>query len=264
MIKRKISIMCQLIILFLLCLDSVSAVVAEDCGDCDKTPTFPGNASRCRCEGAPIIVATFANGMNTIDSIHPVILSANGGCPPYTLTINSSNYSLSNNGKMGSAYDTITLNASSGLCGSTYNNSNTVCTVTITDSCPINPKSSEIQIRNTSGAWIIVERISSKERRGSPCGLGGGQVCEYFPGTNAMNIIQGGEKWVITRNTCFTESCTVCPYTTNWKWNGGNHYPPCGSPGECVLANSDFTAPLCSSRVEINSMRYEYYQWRCQ
>lgn len=119
--------------------------MAGDCGDCKNPPTFPGNASRCQCEAVPTIVATFTGGMDTIDSSHPVTLSANGGCPPYTWSTLSKGYSLIDNRDR-----TMTLSVISGTCSVNYDIS---ATIIVKDSCQVTPRSATIKIRNTAGMW---------------------------------------------------------------------------------------------------------------
>jgi hypothetical protein len=169
-----------LIILFVLCLNSVSVVrAAGDCGECNPPPTYPGNASRCQCYSNPKINATFADGIDTIDSSHPVTLSANGGCPPYTWTTSNSNYSLSNSGKTKNDLETITLTAATGSCGGVYNDSNIVCTVTVTDACGQQSRQSTIEIRNTMGHW---------GNRIYDCGSSGGELFEVVVGRTKYSL----------------------------------------------------------------------------
>lgn len=245
------------IILFVLYLNSISVVMAVDCGDCDPPPTYPGNASRCQCETVPTIVATFTGGIDTIDSTHPVTLKANGGCPPYKWTTSSSNYSLNNSGKTENDFDPITLTASSGSCGTTFNDSNVVCSVTVMDSSAITPKSATITIRNTVGYWgpTIYD-----------CQLGAGgtwyekvigdtkyQIAIYDMGAMTITGSCTGSEGVTDMGRVCNDLYTTSPYNTLYPFLGfGQTW---GRDDVCFLFNTSY------HRVEINFVQHEH--WEC-
>jgi len=166
MAKKIIQIGCMLIIPIVLFLNPVWKVIAGDCGDCNYPPTFPGNAILCT-EEVPNLVVTYAPGMATIDSSHPVALSATGGSPPYTWSTSSLGYNLDKT-LTTNDLEILTLSCLSGTCGTTYK---VVATVTVTDICG---KTSTVEIRNSSGKWANCYSFSQSCYSSCDCEGGSG------------------------------------------------------------------------------------------
>lgn len=154
MTKTNIFRTCMVTILFALCFNLISVTMAAaGCGDCNNPPTTSGDAEYPCCwqtkDAKPTIVATYSEGMDTIDSEHSVTLSINGSCPPYTWTMTSAGYSLTDNddGKK-------TLSVVSGTCGTSFD---IYATVTVTNACG----TTTIDIRHAGGYWVGVTSSGS-------------------------------------------------------------------------------------------------------
>jgi hypothetical protein len=238
---KKINLLkCMSAILFFFILGLASISVAGNCGDCDEPPTIPGNA--CKCDGTkPTINATFAEGMDTIDSSNPVTLSASGGCPPYIWSVTGTGYDLSDNGN-----GTKKLSVVSGTCiKNVTGNYDIYATVTVTDKCDL---SNEVQVRHTSGTWV------SK-------GTGKGVLvsCTYnrYIWKRASEFIIGHQRWLFTNHPWhFNRACTE----SYWEVASGTPVEPSVSPIEAHKLYSDCD---CGGNSVGHSNSYSYYEWEC-
>lgn len=129
MIKIIILKAIELIILLVFIFSPVNFVKA--CDDCNYTPTnnaptSAGNVIRTNCWNCDetasdtVIIATYEDETETIDSSNSVVLKANSGseeqyCGPYTWSTSSVGYSLSDT-ITNIENDTITLSVIGGTC----------------------------------------------------------------------------------------------------------------------------------------------------
>jgi hypothetical protein len=238
---KKINLLkCMSAILFFFILGLASFSVAGNCGDCDEPPTVPGNA--CKCDGTkPTINATFAEGMDTIDSINPVTLSASGGCPPYTWSLSGSGYSLVNNEN-----GTMKLSVISGICGDNYD---IYCSVTVTDTCG---NSVSATIRNTSGRWISKGSGSSNVFTIS---------CNYnrYYLHAIPQLIIGNQRWTFGLISYHWETGSCDPTWTNIL--SGSPVSPPISPKE---AHDRSSCTFNGSGHDVGfAYNYYYYEWGC-
>jgi hypothetical protein len=247
---EKINLLkCMSAILFFFILGLASICAAGDCGDCEEPPTFPGNASR--CDGTkPTINVTFTEGMDTIDSSNPVILSANGGCPPYEWSTISKGYILTNN-EDGS----VTLSVISGACGTDYDVNASLTVINGGD-----PAGSTIkEIRNTAGKWVYHGYAWSKN--GNCSGYNSAPLITC-PNT-LYEKIDGIYKWIA--NTFICEStCSKC--TSTWFPGGASGwveppFGPCDLAGEsnCPCIGNDLYGNACSAHARYCS----FFIWEC-
>jgi hypothetical protein len=162
---EKINLLkCMSAILFFFILGLASISAAGDCGNCNPPPTSAGNAYRCD-ENKPTIISS----SGTVSPGGSITLWVNSGGlanAPYSWSTSNGKYTLNKNSTNGDL-ETVTLTAASGSCGSVYNNSNIVCTVTVVDHCG---NQSTLKIRNSNGHWgtAIVD-----------CSIGGGGTTRY-------------------------------------------------------------------------------------
>jgi hypothetical protein len=263
--SRKITLhISMLIFLSVLSLNPpLAAIAAEDC-QCEKSaPSSPGNVSypegwECECTGAkPIIVATYSEGMDTIDSGRPVTLSVDTislSCPPYTWSTDSTGYSLTDNGN-----GIVTLSVISGTCGEDFD---IVATVTVEDGCDP-PESNTIEIRHTAGEWKLKKTGSNGANSFYICGEGDNNCTN-----GTVEYIKGYKKWgvVFSSNCIRNQRVTGIPGLYN-KWttlDEDEEYPPCGGPwncsqeqGSCGYHEGERLYCYCKARY------CYYYEWGC-
>lgn len=213
--------------------------IAGDCSDCNNAPSFPGNATRCKGDSNPIINVTFAQGMDTIDSSHPVTLSASEGCPPYTWSTASKGYSLIDN-KNG----TMALSVINGVCGISYD---VYCTVTVTDACGI---ANVAYIRNASGHWV-------SDLGGGASGCGSGYSARYSHSFYLRNARYDIQMDVCNDVTYVTGEATDGPLP---GCNLGNFGATC--PSSSYITSVEVTAFWEQAKIDSGfNLRRCAYSW---